>query len=65
MKTFHEYLQEKGLVSESKKKKWIAKAIKHPGKCADPGSKECPEGSPQYNLAMRFKKGGDLYKGKD
>lgn len=25
------------------------------------GSKECPAGSPQYNLAKRFKKGGDLH----
>jgi hypothetical protein len=24
---------------------------------------DCPEGSPQYNLAKRFKKKGDLYAG--
>ena len=37
--------------------KWIQKAVKHPGRCAHMGSPECPEGSPQYNLAKRFKKG--------
>lgn len=41
--------------------KWIQKAIKHPGRCAHPGDKNCPKGSPQYNLAMRFKH-GDLHK---
>jgi len=41
--------------------KWIQKAIKHPGRCAHPGSPECPEGSPQYKLAMRFKH-GDIHK---
>ena len=40
---------------------WIKKAIKHPGRCRNMGSKECPAGSPQYNLAKRFKKGGDLH----
>ena len=37
-------------------KNWIQKAVKHPGRCAHMGSPECPEGSPQYNLAKRFKK---------
>ena len=41
--------------------KWIDKAIKKPGRCKDFGGPDCPEGSPQYNLAKRFKKGGDLY----
>jgi len=41
--------------------KWIQKAVKHPGRCAHMGSPECPEGSPQYNLAKRFKK-GDIHK---
>jgi len=41
--------------------KWIAGAIKHPGRCANPGDENCPEGSPQYRLAMRFKH-GDLHK---
>ena len=40
---------------------WIQKAVKHPGRCAHPGDKNCPKGSPQYNLAMRFKK-GDIHK---
>jgi len=42
-------------------KNWIQKAVKHPGRCAHMGSPECPEGSPQYNLAKRFKK-GDIHK---
>lgn len=44
--------------------KWIQKAIKHPGRCT-PGSPnyDCPEGSPQWRLAQRFKS-GDLYRGK-
>lgn len=41
---------------------WIQKAIKHPGRCSSPGDKRCPKGSPQYNLAMRFKH-GDLKHG--
>lgn len=40
---------------------FIAKAIKHPGRCKHMGSKECPVGSPQYNLAKRFKAGGDIH----
>lgn len=57
-KSFTEFLQEKGfLVNEGKKKKkWIQKAIKHPGRCTPAPNPDCPEGSPQYNLAMRFKK---------
>jgi len=56
---FLEYIErrEKILLERKKKKKWIQKAIKHPGRCADMGSADCPEGSPQYNLAMRFKSG--------
>lgn len=43
-------------------KNWIKKAIKHPGRCT-PGSPnyDCPKGSPQWNLAQRFKH-GDLHK---
>jgi len=43
---------------------WIKKAIKHPGRCT-PGSPnyDCPKGSPQWNLAQRFKH-GDLHKKK-
>ena len=40
---------------------WIKGAIKHPGRCSSPGDSRCPKGSPQYNLAMRFKH-GDLHK---
>lgn len=42
--------------------KWIQGAIKHPGRCT-PGSSnyDCPKGSPQWNLAQRFKH-GDLHK---
>ncbi len=40
---------------------WIQGAIKHPGRCSNPGDARCPKGSPQYNLAMRFKH-GDLHK---
>lgn len=53
MKTFAEYIEGKAINLEEKK--WIQKAIKHPGRCADMGGPECPEGSPQYNLAKRFK----------
>jgi hypothetical protein len=44
--------------------KWIQKAIKKPGRCTGDalGGSDCPKGSPQYNLAMRLKPGGDLYK---
>jgi len=42
--------------------KWIDKAVKNPGRCKDFGGPDCPPDSPQYNLAKRFKKGGDLYK---
>lgn len=46
-------------------KDWIKKAIKHPGRCT-PGSPnyDCPKGSPQWNLAQRFKH-GDLHKKED
>jgi hypothetical protein len=68
-KSFKEYVEmrDADLLEEGKKKKkkWIQDAIKHPGRCADMGSPDCPKGSPQYNLAKRFKKGGDLYAGKN
>lgn len=64
MQSFFEYLENMPQVDEKllheakkRKKKWIQKAVKHPGRCADMGSPDCPEGSPQYNLAMRFKSG--------
>lgn len=64
MQSFFEYLENMPQVDEKllheakkRKKKWIQKAVKQPGRCADMGSPDCPEGSPQYNLAMRFKSG--------
>jgi hypothetical protein len=64
MQSFFEYLEnmpeiDTDLLEEAKKrkKKWIQKAVKHPGRCADMGGADCPEGSPQYNLALRFKSG--------
>jgi len=43
-------------------KKWIAGAIKHPGACTPMSKATC---TPRRKaLAMRFKKGGDLYAGK-
>ena len=66
MQTFHEWLvsqQNPPMIAEAKKtkakkkKKWIKKAVKHPGRCKDMGGSDCPKGSPQYNLAKRFKSG--------
>ncbi len=37
------------------KKNWMQNAVKKPGRCKVMGSAECPKGSPQYNLALRFK----------
>ncbi len=37
------------------KAKWIPSNLKK-GRCANPGDAKCPKGSPQYNLAMTFKK---------
>lgn len=45
----------------AKKSKWIQGAVKHPGRCKHMGSEQCPVGSPQYNLAKRFKSGGDIH----
>ena len=43
---------------KTSKTNWIKDAVNpaHKGRCANPGSKECPKGSPQFNLAMTFKK---------
>lgn len=51
-------------MATKKKENWIAGAVQHPGRCKNMGSKACPVGSPQYRLAVRFKKGGDLHRGK-
>lgn len=40
---------------------WIPKDLKK-GRCANPGDKDCPKGSPQYNLAMTFKKHHGFHK---
>ncbi len=61
MKTFIEFLKEKDISLDEKKKDFIQKAVKHPGRCTPAPNPDCPEGSPQYNLAMRFKK-GDIHK---
>jgi hypothetical protein len=45
--------------------KWISKAVKHPGRCTPAPNPDCPKGSPQYNLAMRFKKGEFEHKKKE
>ena len=49
-----------------KKGGWIQSAIKNPGRCT-PGSPnyDCPKGSPQWNLAQRFKSGDLSKKGQD
>lgn len=39
----------------AKSKNWMQKAVKHPGRCKNMGSADCPVGSPQYRLAERFK----------
>lgn len=55
----------KSELGEYKSGGWIQGAIKHPGRCT-PGSPnyDCPKGSPQWNLAQRFKH-GDLHKHED
>jgi hypothetical protein len=63
MKKFIEWLADKDVEQQLDEKKWIQKAIKHPGRCTPAPNPDCPVGSPQYNLAMRFKK-GDLHKKK-
>jgi len=63
----HPEILEEG--KKKKKKKWIAGAVKRPGRCTPAPNPDCPVGSPQYNLAMRFKKGdiqkANLKKGKN
>jgi len=69
MRTFDEFLKEidASLYEEAKKKNWIQGAVKNPGRCTPAPNPDCPEGSPQYNLAMRFKgkaKKGNINKSK-
>lgn len=60
MMSFGEFME--SMLEEGKKGGWIKGAIKHPGRCTK-GSEnyDCPKGSPQWNLAQRFKH-GDLHK---
>jgi len=54
----------KGGVNEedlNEEDKWIQGADLKKGRCTPMGTPECPEGSPQYNLAKRFKS-GDIHK---
>tara|TARA_R100001015_G_C4634386_1_gene200803 strand:- start:372 stop:569 length:198 start_codon:yes stop_codon:yes gene_type:complete len=44
-------------------KNWIKGAIKRPGRCTPFPNPDCMPGTPQYNLAKRFKS-GDLSKKK-
>ena len=46
---------------EEEEKMNIGKMHLKKGRCKHMGSEECPEGSPQYNLAKRFKS-GDIHK---
>ena len=46
---------------QEKEDKWIQGADLKKGRCTPMGTPECPEGSPQYNLAKRFKS-GDIHK---
>ena len=57
MYDFYEWLKINGLNEND----WIQGAIKHPGRCTPAPNPDCPVGSPQYNLAMRFKH-GDIHK---
>lgn len=45
-------------------KKWLQSAIKHPGRCKNMGDKNCPQGSPQYNLSLTLKKNHGFHKQK-
>jgi hypothetical protein len=64
MKSFREFatFRDDVVVGEEilLEKNWIQKSIKHPGRCTPAPNPDCPKGSPQYNLAMRFKH-GDLH----
>ena len=54
-------IQEKDLDEKEEKKMDIKKMNLKKGRCTPMGTAECPEGSPQYNLAKRFKS-GDIHK---
>jgi hypothetical protein len=61
MKTFSEFLENKVLEESKKKKKWIQGAHLKKGRCTPAPNPDCPKGSRQYALAMRFKH-GDIHK---
>ena len=48
-------------LDEEEEKMDIEKMDLKKGRCTPMGTPECPEGSPQYNLAKRFKS-GDIHK---
>lgn len=52
------------MTAKKSSKKWLQGAIHHPGRCKDMGSKECPKGSPQYNLALTLKRHHGFHKKK-
>ncbi len=58
MGLFLDWLENRKKLDE---KNWIQGAIKHPGRCTPAPNPDCPKGSPQYNLAMRFKH-GDIHR---
>lgn len=47
----------------AEKKNWIPKNLKK-GRCTPLGKPGCPKGSPQYNLALTFKKHHGFHKKK-
>lgn len=61
MRTFSEFLEHKVLEEGKKKKKWIQGAHLKKGRCTPAPNPDCPKGSRQYALAMRFKH-GDIHK---
>jgi len=56
-----EIVKEDENLEEEKEKMDIKGMNLKKGRCTPMGTPECPEGSPQYNLAKRFKS-GDIHK---
>ena len=42
-------------IKKGGEKKWIQDAVKRPGRCTPFPNPDCMPGTPQYNLAKRFK----------
>jgi len=62
MKTFKEYLETVNGTWVLDEKNWIQGAVKHPGRCTKGSPNyDCPEGSPQWKLAQRFRH-GDIHR---